>query len=552
MERNDLLPYTNWKNNTIAAKLTTNKKYLILKLGENIISTGGFGVYVVCMLNGIRFAVDNGYIPVIDWQNCRMRQYDPAKIGKENVWEYFFEQPFHVSIEQAYASEDCFVIDQAENFAFEYNVTSAKFENFNDEGLVVWRKYFQNYIRLRKEIREYFDRYSESEKLDFSNTIGVLARGTDYKNKPVGHYSPVSLDEIFEQIRRLDGVKRIFLATEDKGIVADFENKYPGKIDSVDSKRYEIAENGILLADMQKGDCAYERDLKYLYSLYFISKCPVCICAACTGSILVSLLRREKGSCYRFLNNGVNRPAGIIVGSYIEKKYGRIVQMADKPIMFYALNACKLSGVMEVDVIVSSAVKAEYEKLIGCGEAYGIKIHYFISETYDIADYMVNHLRFKEISRLVLLYSDYFVHGNKIASELFEKAYQLDGAYVWGVNRYYSDNMSSIRINKITGIPQEVHKSHQKGCHSLMGKYVFDYDVKDILEQVYEEKKEFSLIDILNEYIKREKLFFIEYSRGTIFTYLKDDNTLKKTGRIIELLEELQGKKIGDFAAFRK
>ena len=34
--------------------------------------------------------------------NCKIPQYDASKVGKENVWEYYFEQPFNIGIEEAY------------------------------------------------------------------------------------------------------------------------------------------------------------------------------------------------------------------------------------------------------------------------------------------------------------------------------------------------------------------------------------------------------------------------------------------------------------------
>ena len=81
--------YTKWRNATLDAKLETDKKYMILKMGSYLTATAGLGWYILYTLNGIRFAIENKYIPVVDWKNCKLPLYDASKAGKENVWEYF-------------------------------------------------------------------------------------------------------------------------------------------------------------------------------------------------------------------------------------------------------------------------------------------------------------------------------------------------------------------------------------------------------------------------------------------------------------------------------
>ena len=46
-------------------------------------------------------------------------------------------------------------------------------------------------------------------------------------------------------------------------------------------------------------------------------------------------------------------------------------------------------------------------------------------------------------------------------------------------------------------------------------------------------------------------MFFVEYKRGTVYSKIKDIDTLKKTSQLISLMEELQGNRIGDFECFR-
>ena len=350
--------YSHWRNNTLVAKMETDKKYMILKMGDFLITTAGFGWYIIYILRGIRVAVENNYIPVIDWKNCKIPQYSADKVGKENIWEYFFEQPFNIGLDEAYKSENFFVVDDVRQIASLVPFDIDKFVSYNDKDVNVWREYFCKYIRLKKKIKDYFEEF-ENERLS-DDLIGVLARGTDYAElKPVGHSKPISINEIFAHI---DGVLenyQIFLATEDENILSEFESKYPGRVESVKAKRYKTL--GYNTLNMVYKEGGYERDIKYLYSLYRISKCKKFICSACGGGIVASLMRENAGKYYKFLYHGSNSAKAIVVGSFIEKEQNQIILMGNKPIMYYALNTLKLLNVEEVDLILSEKDKLEYQ-----------------------------------------------------------------------------------------------------------------------------------------------------------------------------------------------
>ena len=549
------MDYTKWRNTTLNAKLETDKKYMILKMGSYLIATAGLGWYILYTLNGIRIAIENRYIPVIDWKNCKLPLYDATKAGIENVWEYFFEQPCNVNVETAYESENFFVVDDVRKIGFKHPLNYEDMVDFHDKRMEEWRSYFQQYVRLKKEWKEYFDGNIARQGLETGEIIGVLVRGTDYKElKPVSHPCVISPEEIFAEIDYLMHGKcsrKIFLATEDQTIVDKFKKKYPGKVFFTDAKRYKNLGCQTLNA-VYTGENGYERDLKYLYSLYVVSKASMGIYSACGGGALAVLMREDIGDQYSFLYHGRNRAKGIIVGSFLEKEKERMVYLGNKPILFYALNTLKLLKTEEVDVIVSEKLKEEYENIIGCGKDFGIQINYVISDTYDVVEYMSGNPDFMPTSKLVLLYADYFSHGTGLVTELYQKVEAFDGAYIWGTKKLRTARNESVELDKESGMPEKVFPLYNPGAYCVMGKYVFDHDLGEIIRQVVKTRKKATLTDILNEYIHRKKLFFLEYTRGTIFSKMEDEKMLEQTNKLICLLEEIQQQKIGDFESFRK
>ena len=155
-------------------------------------------------------------------------------------------------------------------------------------------------------------------------------------------------------------------------------------------------------------------------------------------------------------------------------------------------------------------------------------------------------------SKLVLLYADYISHGTGIVAELYKKTEMFDGAFIWGMKKINAVNNESVYLDKDSNMPQKVFPSYQPGAYGLAGKYVFDHDLKEIVRLVVKQKEKAALADILNIYINRRKLFFLEYARGTFCSKVENAEILEKTDEAICLLEEIQQQKIGDFEFFRK
>lgn len=546
--------YTNYRNSTLMARMESDKKYLILRLGSHLLMTAGLGWYILYTLYGIKFALDNEYIPVIDWQNCKIPKYDAEKVGKENVWEYFFEQPCQVDLHTAYASENFFIIDDIGTFSFPDYIHIENMEDFFNSDIEEWRKCFHQYIRFKKEIIEYFDDCLNKQISPDKHLIGVLARGTDYRDlKPVGHFRPIAIDEIFsylDQWRDELNNSKIFIATEDIAILNRFKEKYPNDVYSVDAKRYSsLGHNTINIASI--GENGIERDMKYLYSLYVISKSVACIYSPCGGGALAALMREHMGIHYQFLCHGHNCAKGIIVGSSIEREQGNITYVGNKPIMFYALNTLKLLGVEEVDIIASKRIKTEYHKIIGSGRDFGVRINYILSENYDVMDYILGNPAFMTSSKIVILYADHILHGKDVIKELTEKVNAFDGAYVWGVKNITQEIEESIEIDVKQKIPVKAFKKYGSGNYKLAGRYVFDLELLDIIKMVRSKDENPTIADILNEYINRGKLFFSEYPRGIIYSKICNLETLKKTDKLICLMEDIQKQPIGDFKSFK-
>ena len=53
----------------------------------------------------IAMAKNKGYIPYVDWKNYKTQYYD----GKNNAWDFFFEQPSELKEEEVYQSKNVYL-----------------------------------------------------------------------------------------------------------------------------------------------------------------------------------------------------------------------------------------------------------------------------------------------------------------------------------------------------------------------------------------------------------------------------------------------------------
>lgn len=94
---------TNWDEHYIKRGDPTKPTYYVIR--RRYEGTGLFARYIH-YAGHIRRALSKGWLPVVDMQNYPNPYLSPEKFGKENSWEYYFEQPLRIGLEQAYGGEN--------------------------------------------------------------------------------------------------------------------------------------------------------------------------------------------------------------------------------------------------------------------------------------------------------------------------------------------------------------------------------------------------------------------------------------------------------------
>lgn len=71
----------------------------------------GLFAIVNSVINHCEYAYDNGYIPIVDMKHYANQYFKDGRIFKDNSWEYFFEQPSGIGLDDI-QDEDEIVISK--------------------------------------------------------------------------------------------------------------------------------------------------------------------------------------------------------------------------------------------------------------------------------------------------------------------------------------------------------------------------------------------------------------------------------------------------------
>ena len=279
----------NWEPYVLRYTKPGDKTYYIIRRKSPIV---GLFSYYNNFAGQVRYALANGWLPVIDMKNYPNAYLEPPLLGKVNAWEYYFRQPFDLTLDEAYNGNNVIMstgeplppgtsAPGATGIDFYYNVN-------ND--LLEWRMLVKlGLFRIQPKILE--DIMAEYNQLitKEDRVLGVLARGTDYTAQhPEDHPVQPSVDVIINTVKELRAkwnCNKIFLATEDYNIVVRMKEMF--KDDCLVTKREYVHYDGrypISIYHINRANDFFLLGKEYLTQMVILSKCNCLLTGMCSGA----------------------------------------------------------------------------------------------------------------------------------------------------------------------------------------------------------------------------------------------------------------------------
>lgn len=224
-------------------KKNDDKQYLVIRY-----SIPGMGILAVYRgaISAIKYALDNGYIPLIDYE--WEEDYSGKMLNINNHWSYVFNQPMLVDFEDIKGSKNIKVGDIA---AMYYDIPYIEINDYKSY-YKKWGEMGKKYCTFNVTSKERFEKTFTELFKNKGKILGICLRdgfsverelGMDYMSE---HPKEPEINEIFEKVdlyMEKWNCDTIYLTAQFENTVILFEEKYGDSVVCTERKRIRVTDN---------------------------------------------------------------------------------------------------------------------------------------------------------------------------------------------------------------------------------------------------------------------------------------------------------------------
>tara|TARA_B100001027_G_scaffold104844_1_gene72127 strand:+ start:414 stop:1280 length:867 start_codon:yes stop_codon:yes gene_type:complete len=225
----------------------------------------------------------------------------------------------------------------------------------------------------------------------------------------------------------------------------------------------------------------------------------------------------------------------------------QLLPIYDKPLIFYPLSILMLAKIKDILIIVNKGQLKQYKKILPNGDNLGIKISYVEqSEPRGLPDAFVIGEKFIGKENVAMILGDNFFYGQNLSSLLQANTKLKKGARVVLHKVLKPELFGVAKVNKNKKIIKIKEKPKKFFSDlAITGLYFFDNDVVKYSKQLKPSKRgEVEIVDLLNFYKKKNKLYADLIGRGGAWLDTGSMDDFYKTSNFVSAIENRQGLKI--------
>lgn len=225
----------------------------------------------------------------------------------------------------------------------------------------------------------------------------------------------------------------------------------------------------------------------------------------------------------------------------------QLLPIYDKPMIYYPLATLMLADIRDVLIISTAEDIGQYERLLGDGSKWGLKLEYVIQpEPAGLAQAFLLGKDFIGSDNCCLILGDNIFYGHGLETVLKNAKQRVEGATVFGYYVKDPERYGVVEFDENNIVKSLVEKpAKPKSNYAVTGLYFYDNKVISFAETLKPSARgELEITDINNIYLSKGSLNVERLGRGTAWLDTGTHESLMQASNFIETIESRQGLKV--------